>query len=164
MREQYCLTTSLLLGENISRSYLLAETSLLLHDANCVYCHVTLQLGDQVVVCDECSAPHHQECWQSHKNECATFGCDGGGAVRSNSVSVPSRESAPSPIPQTGTRSPRPAPNFAQPSIFSKLVRTRWGWILILSVALISMVFVVDMFDLRNAVTFTLVALVVGHG
>lgn len=59
--------------------YQITDTSPLLHDVNCVYCHVDLELGEQVAVCDECSAPHHSDCWQANQNYCATFGCNGNG-------------------------------------------------------------------------------------
>jgi len=62
----------------------ITETSLLLRDANCVYCHVDLELNDQVAVCDECSSPHHHECWLTNSNQCATFGCSGVGSILEN--------------------------------------------------------------------------------
>jgi len=57
------------------QSIQITETSPLLHDTNCVYCHVNLHLGDQVVVCDSCRSPHQQ----SNYGRCATFGCEGFG-------------------------------------------------------------------------------------
>jgi len=58
------------------QSIQITETSPLLHDANCVYCHVDLDLGDHAVVCDSCHSPHHTECWQANYNSCSTFGCN----------------------------------------------------------------------------------------
>ena len=55
----------------------ITETSPLLHDANCVYCHVDLELNEQVVLCDVCNSPHHVDCWLSNVNQCAIFGCNG---------------------------------------------------------------------------------------
>lgn len=59
----------------------ITKDSPLLHDANCVYCHVDLELGDQVLACDSCQSPHHVDCWQANNFRCATFGCSGSGAV-----------------------------------------------------------------------------------
>lgn len=65
----------------------ITEFSPLLHDANCVYCHVDLELGDQAVVCNLCASPHHADCWEANRKECATFGCEGcGRAMPSDSV------------------------------------------------------------------------------
>lgn len=61
--------------------YQITETSALLHDANCIYCHADLELGDQVVVCNKCDSPHHSDCWRTNQNHCATFGCVGRGRV-----------------------------------------------------------------------------------
>lgn len=59
----------------------ITETSPLLHDANCVYCHVDLDLGDLVTVCDSCQSPHHTDCWDTNGNRCSTFGCQNSSAV-----------------------------------------------------------------------------------
>lgn len=57
--------------EVTERSPLLTESS------DCIYCHSDLLLKDRVVICDYCSSPHHQDCWQANSNRCATFGCQG---------------------------------------------------------------------------------------
>lgn len=59
----------------MSQSIQITEDSPLLHDANCVYCHADLELGDQVVVCDSCRSPHHADCWGANHSQCAMFGC-----------------------------------------------------------------------------------------
>jgi len=66
------------------QTYQIIKTSPFLHDANCVYCHVDLELGDQIVVCDECHSPHHSDCWQTNQSYCAVFGCAGHGTVGSS--------------------------------------------------------------------------------
>lgn len=59
----------------------ITETSPLLHDANCIYCHVDLELGDHAVVCESCRSPHHADCWQANGSRCSMFGCQDSGAA-----------------------------------------------------------------------------------
>lgn len=103
--------------------YKITETSPLLHDANCVYCHVDLALNDLVVVCDECRSPHHQECWRGNGGHCATFGCTGSGVEDplSNSVIADDSVDELSSTQQLSSHSARPTPDFARPSRLSKL-------------------------------------------
>lgn len=68
------------------------ETSPLLHNTNCIYCHVDLELGDSAVVCDTCGSPHHADCWLANGDGCATFGC--GTAITSTQNQTLSREQA----------------------------------------------------------------------
>lgn len=63
------------------QSHQITEDSPLLHDANCIYCHVDLKLGEHVTVCDDCHSPHHVDCWHENINHCAAFGCNGYGLV-----------------------------------------------------------------------------------
>ncbi|MBK8031249.1 MAG: hypothetical protein IPK17_17515 [Chloroflexi bacterium] len=41
----------------------------------CPYCLASFHVGEEVIICPECSKPHHVECWQTHDNgHCAS--CD----------------------------------------------------------------------------------------
>lgn len=57
---------------------------LLQEGAGCNYCHTDLLLNEKVVVCNDCSSPHHLDCWQANGNKCATFGCVGSTVGRVN--------------------------------------------------------------------------------
>ncbi len=41
---------------------------------NCAHCHQKLQVGNEVVVCPRCKAPHHVQCWIENAG-CTTRGC-----------------------------------------------------------------------------------------
>ncbi len=40
----------------------------------CSYCQSPIKPGDQVQICTDCQAPHHQECWEENHG-CTTYGC-----------------------------------------------------------------------------------------
>lgn len=42
----------------------------------CPYCQTPLKPNSDVVVCNACGMPHHQECWMEN-GRCTTFGCSG---------------------------------------------------------------------------------------
>jgi hypothetical protein len=44
--------------------------------ARCIYCHGDIQDGDEVVQCERCATPHHDECYEVHGG-CAVHACGG---------------------------------------------------------------------------------------
>ncbi len=40
----------------------------------CPYCQSPIKQSADVIICNECSTPHHKECWDENKG-CTTFGC-----------------------------------------------------------------------------------------
>ena len=41
----------------------------------CSICQTSIQLGEQVQVCESCSLPFHSSCWQENEG-CGTYGCE----------------------------------------------------------------------------------------
>lgn len=42
----------------------------------CPYCKTVIKADENIIVCSDCSMPHHKECWVENRG-CTTFGCLG---------------------------------------------------------------------------------------
>lgn len=49
----------------------------------CPFCQTLIKPNINVIVCDKCKTPHHEECWIEN-GKCTTFGCNG--SIKNNRV------------------------------------------------------------------------------
>ena len=70
----------------------------------CPYCQTPLKPDANIVICQACGMPHHQECWMEN-GRCTTFGCSGTPQL----VSGPTLGAAP-PVQPMGVMSPPAQP------------------------------------------------------
>jgi len=82
----------------------------------CPYCQTPIKPNVDVVVCNTCGMPHHQECWMEN-GRCTTFGCNGtpqqvsgAGVITSLSVQPMAAISMPPPPQMAMTYAPVQAP------------------------------------------------------
>jgi hypothetical protein len=87
------LITFLLLSvsKKVNRRQTMAEKSILIEKFSphigkgCPVCNRGIELGQIVVLCTRCKAPHHEDCWYN-AGGCGKVGCNGVATKRSTSV------------------------------------------------------------------------------
>ena len=69
---------------------------------NCPVCCTTIEQGDDVVVCPDCSMQYHKDCWNDN-NGCATYGCKSAGCLNPPPMTVDVSMDTPHINPQGGS-------------------------------------------------------------